>query len=67
MENTKKQLYIAESARKHYQRDNISDVDVLFVYNHPLRIVSNFEDNPNKELLFGVDSKIRTIEEITIE
>jgi hypothetical protein len=59
-------MKIAKSARKHYKRDNLSDEDVLFAVEHPIKIIEE-TDFQNKKLYFGVDKKVRMLEVVTVE
>jgi hypothetical protein len=60
-------MKILDSARKHYQRDGITDEDVEFVVNHPLRRVYDFESQPDKILYLGLNHSLTVLEAITIE
>jgi hypothetical protein len=59
-------MKIAGSARKHYQRDGLTDEDVIFVVEHPIRIIRTLDDQ-SKELYLGIDPNLKTLEVVTVE
>jgi hypothetical protein len=59
-------MKILPSARKHYANQNITDEDVMFVIENPIRVIA-FDDENHRTLYLGIDPKIRFLEAVTIE
>jgi hypothetical protein len=59
-------MKILPSARKHYASQNITDEDVLFVVENPIRVIV-FDDENNRTLYLGIDPKIRFLEVVAVE
>jgi hypothetical protein len=59
-------MKIARSARKHYERDGLTDESVLFVVEYPIRIIHE-NDQQNKEVYLGVDPDLKMLEVVTVE
>jgi hypothetical protein len=60
-------MIIIESARKHYQKENLTDDDVIHAVRNFILRVDNFENSSDKTLYIGTDISTRLLEVIIVE
>ncbi|MDR0520144.1 MAG: hypothetical protein LBG82_08900 [Clostridiales Family XIII bacterium] len=60
-------MIIIDSARKHYNRENLKDEDVLHAVKYYIVKVPNFEGDIDKTLYIGTDTSVRLLEVIIVE